>query len=138
MLDEVKNGIKLNNGSRRDFDILDYYKYTNIEIEDMNLFLFLNYSSGKIGEDNYRVLFKKINKFIKSITYSNSEKLMSIDFKFIDQNGCEFSISNDEKADIIGYLMDNKIRLNNLTYVTAVRRYAKGLLEIKNSKLRSK
>ena len=74
----------------------------------------------------------------KSITYSNSEKLMSIDFKFIDQNGCEFSISNDEKADIIGYLMDNKIRLNNLTYVTAVRRYAKGLLEIKNSKLRSK
>ena len=61
MLDEVKNGIKLNNGSRRDFDILDYYKYTNIEIEDMNLFLFLNYSSGKISEDNYRVLFKKID-----------------------------------------------------------------------------
>ena len=128
----------MDDGSKRDFDILDYYRYTNIEIEEMSLLLFSNYSAGKISEENYRIILRKINKFIKSITYSNSEKLMSIDFKFIDQNGCEYSISEEEKVKVIQYLMDNKIRLNNLTYVTAVRRYAKGLLDIKDDKSRRK
>ena len=98
----------------------------------MENLIFEIYEKGLLDEKKYRLFLRTIKNFINSTSFSNRDKLLNIEFSFgsNDKNGNVYMISLDDKLKVLDYLEKRKIPINNLTYVTVIRRYAKGWLEV--------
>lgn len=112
----LKNGIE-ENGTTRDFDIIDYYQYSKIPIEKLMKTMA---SAIQVSADERRLIQPFITKYstqtLKSFEVfieARMNEKMSID-------GIE--ITSEMKIETISYFMENQIPLNFKNYITYLRR----------------
>ena len=132
----------LNNGIeeydiKRSFDIIDYYKITNIPLKDIlkianeilqpneldKLKKFVNQNIN--GDINNPSVIKQIMSEKVIIKYEKDKKDQPIP-------GTEEYFSDTEKEKLINYLKENKIPLNLKTYNNLYKRYRNGMLDLNN------
>lgn len=127
LIDFIKNGILEEDGSIRQFDIIDYYLFTKI---DFDFFLnTINEFNVKLTSEEYKILktfFAKNKKAIK-------DNFKDIG-KILDSNSIQIVgnriILLEEKQLIVKYLKDNKIPQNIITYNLCLRKYLDGKISI--------
>ena len=134
---ELKNGIE-EDGIKRTFDLIDYYKKTNFSFQtflefsksivsygDYNLLkrFFAQNNSGSVNNPN--VISQIMNEKV-IINYQKDKKGMPIP-------GTEEIFSNEDKQKLIDYLKLNNIPINLKTYGMVFRRYRNGTLELDSS-----
>ena len=128
----IKNGIE-ENGKKREFNIVDYYKYTSLSFDEL-----IRIVNGKINSSDYRILRTFIAK------HKNDKKLSPNDIHNLynqkDMIGIEFDgngnvipgtgreITKEEKEKIIKYLKSNNIPITNKTYNIIFKRWLSGEL----------
>lgn len=134
MVPMIKNGIKLEDGSIRPFDILDYYAITSININEL-----WNIAKSKISPSDYSILGKFVNKngFDKKVDYEfeyNTKYWINLQYdlngNIIPNTGREVTL--EEKEGIINYLKNNFIPITNNTYHAALNRWMNGKLILDN------
>lgn len=137
----IKNGIE-ENGIKRDFDLVDYYKNTSLSFEEL-----LHVVEGKVGAEDYRALrmFIAKNKNDKEMTPRDISNLYNtkivigaqFDYKRNIIPGTGREITKEEKQSIVKYLEYNNIRVTNTTYNIIYRKWLSGDLVI-NEDINSK
>lgn len=132
LIDYIKNGIECEDGSIKQFDIIDYYLFTKLEFD-----FFLNIISEfnvKLSNEEYKILktFFAKNKKATKDNFKDMAKILRSDSIQIVGNR---TILLEEKELIVKYLKDNKIPQNVVTYNLVLRRYldSKIILNTKNN-----
>lgn len=134
IIELIKNGVE-ENGKKRDFDLVDYYRITALNFDEL-----LNIIKSRIDATDYRVLKtfiaknqndKEMTPFDISNLY-NTKTVVGVQFdakrNIIPGTGRE--ITKEEKQSIIMYLKKNNIRLTNKTYNIIYKRWLSGDLVI--------
>ena len=120
ILDQMENGIVLDNDSIRKFDIIDYYLLTGTSMEEYEKVL------REITDNIFEVI-----PLLQFLDKHSSKKLSLkeingfLDCTFI-KNGVE--ITEDIKIEILFYLQNRMIPLTNITIRTALDRYLNNTL----------
>lgn len=129
----IRNGIIMQNGDQRNFDIIDYYM-----IQKFNVDVVKNISAEALNERDYNCLNQFIikNKIAEKNAPLNIKMILSettiVDCKK-DKNGNLLietgrMIKEEEKLSVIEFMKSNHIPLNKRTYNVAFRRYLKNQL----------
>ena len=140
MWEEIKikiiNGIELNNGSNRQFDLLDYFEITNLLPNDFYIIM----TEKKIENDTFAL--RKFKTFVNNCLLDHILRPEQIElfYKQVyqynlkkDENGNLIPnsgniISYDDKVNIIEYLRSNNIPLYNRVLLIALSRFKKETL----------
>ncbi len=127
LVDYLKNGIKCDEDSIRQFDIIDYYLFTKLDFDF--LLSTINEFGVKLSVDDYRILktFFAKNKKATKDNFKDIAKILNSDS--IQMVGNRI-ILLEEKQLIVKYLKDNKIPQNVTTYNLCLRRYLDGKIII--------
>ncbi|MBP3840580.1 MAG: hypothetical protein IK997_00480 [Bacilli bacterium] len=134
----IETGVENEDGSIREFDIIDYYTYTKLPPIKMVLLLrkyvnspnllFLKKFANK--NDNDFVLRKNdIERRLADRTVYNCK--LDENGKIIPDSGIE--ISDVDKLFIFDYLRKNNIPVTDLTYAAGLRRFKRGIFKHKES-----
>ena len=131
----ISGKIKLDDCEERKFDLIDFYLLSN---EKLTTFLKMVKGNSKKEEMNkierfFSVLFSKRNRILK---YISLKELLDLEYNY---KGHSFSI--EEKEEIISFLNNNKIPINEVTYFCAARKYVDGILNLylnEKTKVRSR
>ena len=134
----LKEGI-IYNDKKRDYDIIDYYMSTNINLEDI-----LDIAKGNVSNKDYNILRRFVNDNIKASKTRANDIKQIMDQKVITSyktntkgniiEGSEVVFSNDEKQKIIDFLNNNNIPVNLKTYSLMYKRYKDNLVVINKKK----
>lgn len=134
----ILNGYE-ENGLKREFDIIDYLLITKIPIT-------------KIGRFNLNSVDKKVratlNKFKNNYKYVNKEDKRELNnimensrtfgVKFDNKGniipGSGRTITNEERDNLINYLRERDLPVNNCTYNIILKRYINGFIDFTNAK----
>ena len=123
----IQTGIEDENGYIRKFDILDYYQ--NINIAPKTLY------DNTVDELGFYCSSKEIKDFNSFVIRSLSDKRVTVEnimdvkhMMIIDGEMRE--ITDEEKLNVIQYLVSNKIRLTDDVYAIALKRYLEGTLDL--------
>lgn len=134
----IENGVKIEDGSVREFDIIDYYSYTKLPPNKMVFLLrkyantpsllFLKKFAGK-NDNDYVLRESDIQKKLDDRTVFNCK---------FDENGkvipgTGFEISDADKLFIFDYLRKNNIPVTDLTYSAGLRRFKNGVFKHQES-----
>lgn len=124
----IKNGIVMETGEKRKFDIVDYYMVQKYEPSN-----FLKISKGVLNRWDYndlklffsknKILDKQQPFYVKGVL----EEVTEVDCKK-DKNGLPIQgtgriVAEEEKLSIMDYLKNNGVPLTSRTYNVAFRRY---------------
>lgn len=138
----IKNGV-IENDTKRDFDISDYYKYLPIGFERM-----LRIVRPGLTNDDYKLLCSYVGQYKNERELSEEEinniydmkTIANVQFdesnKVIPGSGREITI--EEKQNIVKYLNNNNIPVTNKTYNVIYRRWLSGNLVVDNEKDKTK
>lgn len=134
MVPQIKNGI-----SGRNFDIIDYYSYTRVPLDDV-----IRIIKDKLMPEETRIFRRFTGK------YSNLKELNENNINYIlneitevdcDRNkdgdvikGTGRIITREEKIKIMNYIKNLQIPLNMATYRSCFDRYTKGYLAFEEEK----
>lgn len=113
----IINGIKLENGEIKEFDILDYYLNCNLKSFEFNKIV-NNINSYSINE------IRKIKQFLKKISpndFFNIEKELNSKTLLLI-NSCVYEVTKDEKISTIEFLKENNVPLEYGVYNVTLRR----------------
>lgn len=130
IVQQLINGVQLDNGEIRDFDMIDYYELTSMPPET-----FLNVVKNELSPKE-RLIFIKFIKSNTNLVPLNLIKLYSmlqiLDVQFDEKNrtipGTGRVIEQFEKENLINYLKAMDIPLNMCTYNAALKRWKNGYL----------
>ena len=125
--DLIQTGIENENGEIRQFDILDYYQIINISPKRL-----FDTTVDSLFECCSIEEIKSFNSFaIKSINDKkiSVESILSIKHMLL-VNGEIREVTDEEKLNVINFLISNKIRLTNDVYSTALKKYFAGELDL--------
>ena len=123
---EIIHGVDLEDGTTREFDILDYYSKTNFNYTEFNK---LYPKSGHYSVEEKRKIVKFLQK-IKSMTYFNMNQ--ELDSKVVLLiHGEMHEVTKDEKLSTMEYLKRNNIPLYYTVYNVALRKFLNGNLVVK-------
>lgn len=134
MIEQMNKGVMLNDGTTREFDIIDYLLATELSYNEMLDFL----KKGKVPEKDIRAfrIFMNHNKVgiewtTKEIENTlNNQHMIGIQFdsnnNIIPDSGHE--VTREEKTNIMNYIKTQNIPLCSATYNCAFKRYQKGYL----------
>ena len=124
----IKNGIKLSDGSVRKFDLIDYYSYTHMEIFD-----FLKFMSKVCKESNnndfsmsdYRIVVNALGKFkdIKPIGEKGLQILLDGKNIYAIDSDNTYEATIDDKNNVLLILNERGIPVNSVTFSIMLRRY---------------
>ena len=143
----LENGVELENGETRNFDLIDYYEITDVEPVAMyshictkRLPVFCDVSKVKRFLNSFRTNIFLSNRIDKD-TDKEGKLNETIKFAEKDENGkiIEGSyrvITREEKESLLKYLDDNNLPLTEGTYAAGIRRIKNntfGLEEINKS-----
>jgi len=135
---KLEDGVKTEDDSVREFDIIDYYMYTKLAPSKMVILL-------KKYANSPKLLFlkkfacKKYNDYV--LRPNDIEKRLAdrtiYNCKF-DKNGkviagTGFEISDDDKIFVLEYLRQNNIPITDLTYAAGLRRFKNGVFKHKEN-----
>ena len=134
LVDYIKNGIE-EDGQRREFDVLDYYKVTKFSFDDLIKFINNNNERLELSNEDMRTLriFIAKNKKFKAYTSRNKEVFVNstIVMKAKTSDGEVLKeFTKDELQAVIDYLEINKLPVNDKTTNLVCKRYASGKLDI--------
>ena len=125
----IKNGVELEDGRVKEFDILDYCKLINLSLENMRCFL----NKSNLEMEDLKLIRKFLMQYrnFKMITknYIYNEK------NIVLVNDISHEVTIEEKEKVIEYLENNKIPLLNVTYNTALKRFLSNDLNVKQKKI---
>ena len=128
IVNEIINGISLEDGSKREFEILDFYLETNLDFKS-----FLDAclkKSQPINKDQFKIIRTFINKN-KLYTKINIDKeLKGTNIIMID--GKLHEVKEQEKIETIDFLNEHNIPLYVKLYRQALKRHITGNLLITN------
>ncbi len=134
----IINGFEVD-GKVRNFDLLDYYMFTNIPLSKMHL----------LGVDKFkRAARDKLHSFKRSFKDSNKEVLSDIKNFMEEKRTIGFTkdergnlvmdsareVKKSEKELVINFLQDNNLPINRITINICFRRYINGFLNEKDPK----
>lgn len=131
---QIINGIELENGEKKEFDLLDYYRITKLNFEELEHIL----KRFHLNPDEYRNIKTFIAKNRKDNKLSptdlqkiyNMKQVIGVEFdkkgNIIPGSGRE--VTAEEKQNIVKYLNYNHIPVTNRTYNLALRQYLVGTL----------
>lgn len=132
------NGYRQND-KVREFDILDYYLFTNIPLTKINhLKLEVLSFKGKNVLNTLRYKYKEsgIDVIQEENDFLESKRIIGVEKdKFgniIENSGRE--LTNEEKKFIVDYLKNNKVPVNRTTCNFCLKRYINGFIKIDNAK----
>ncbi len=120
LIDKIENGIPLEDGQKRDFDILDYYLLIDIPFADYVAFFKAN------STNNTQI--KLLGTFYKensSKELPNKEILKFLNYKFRRNN---MDISEEIKLEILNYLYQYRIPITAATIRVEIDRYVSNTL----------
>lgn len=125
----IKNGILLDDGSSREFDLIDYYLTFKVSINKIRQKL----NSMVLPEEDLALVRSFIGKFrIKPITeYSIYNETVT---QMI--NGKPYTVSETDKMVIINFLAKNDIPLSTTTYSIYLKRYLKEKSNLNDEKVK--
>lgn len=118
LLDGIINGVTLEDGSKRDFDLVDYYELTSIS---------LNEAKGMANKDlpysDYLMVSNFHKKYCNDSVVGDSgiKKLMEMSFIFIINNE-QYTASSSDKMATLFYIEQNNIPLTQFTYKILLKR----------------
>jgi len=137
ILDKIKNGVVLEDGSIRQFTIIDYYRTLDLSFSETYKILEKNFSLEDI------VLFRSFisvnSNFVKWIdasinNYYKSKVVLGVQFdenkKIIPNTGREITL--DEKKIIIDYIRSIGAPINDKTVTIVQRELVRGDLSVNN------
>lgn len=127
----IKEGIKLEDGSYREFDMIDLYLYTKLEFNQIRPAI--NESSLSIEEAKIIRDFLRNNKEYKPLIIEQELKTRTIINPERDKFGNYIEgsgriITEEEKLSILDWLLKNNIPQDNLMYKAAFKRFKKDKL----------
>lgn len=138
----IKNGVE-EKGAKRDFDLVDYYKYLPLGFDRM-----LRIFRENLDLDDYKLLSTYINKNKNDKELSDTEINNIYNMKTIvnvqldEENkvipGTGREITVEEKQNIVNYLRNNNIPVTNKTYNIIYRRWLSGELVLETEKDKTK
>lgn len=131
----ISGKIKLDGCEERKFDLIDFYLMSD---EKPASFLKSIRDNSKKEEINkierfFNGLFSKKNKILK---YISLKELLNVEYNYKGHN-----FSMEEKEDIISFLNNNRIPINEITYFCTARKYVDGFLNLyveEKAKVRSR
>lgn len=118
MVEKIQNGVLLENGEKREFDILDYYSL----MRSMDIIEFYKIYRKYSNDDNEN---KIIAKFCR-IDWKGEQTYRVKTIKALMKAEIEFDgykVDDDAKVAILDYLYSREIPISQRTFRTAVRRY---------------
>lgn len=134
IINMIENGIE-ENGIKREFDLLDFYKNITIKIESL-----LEYAKKELEQDKYKILkdFILENKAGLQSKPRELEEILKINIELNcqkDKNGFPIIgtgelLTNKEKEKIVEYLKKHKIPLNAKNYKLLLKKYKEGTINI--------
>lgn len=134
----ILNGYE-ENGLKREFDIIDYLTITKIPTTKIGKFD-LSKINSKARMELHRIKnnFKYINKEDKRELKNILETTKIVGVKF-DKNGSTIpgsgrTITDEEKNNLIDYLREREIPVNNGTYNALLKRYLNGFIDFTDKK----
>ena len=123
MLDLMEAGILQKNGTFRDFDLLDYYS-----LSDMNVTKFFDNIKSELSKE-------EIGKFARLLAIDSRDvkvkeaDIHAIKQEFFVEDGIR-RITKEEKEVVINCLKSNNVPLTNELYLIAVKRLLEGNLDL--------
>ena len=136
--DGLINGYE-ENGKKRNFDIIDYFRITSIPLSNI-----LAITNKKLNNKQFYLLKKLKTNFLQSEKFNSTnikaimeeKRVVGIQFdkfgKIIEGTGKEITI--EEKEKIIKYLEKNNIPFNRMTYNAVLKRYIDEFINLDNEK----
>mgnify|MGYP005799698995 CR=1 FL=1 len=127
--DNIINGIKLEDGSRRNFEILDYFLSTKL---DFNEFIDLYNKNRNIDIESLKVIkiFFAKNKLTNKLNIN--QELDGTTIFMIDDK--PYEVSKEEKQTVLNYLRVKEIPLYIKVYKQALKRHINGNLILDDDK----
>ena len=130
--DEIIHGIDLEDGTKREFDILDYYSKTRVNIDDFSK---LYPKSGNFSVEDRRKIVQFLQKNKSNMYFNINQELDSKTILLV--HGEMHEVTKDEKLSTIEYLKSKNLPLYYAVYSVALRRYLNGILfDKKENKLK--
>lgn len=129
ILECIKNGVKLEDGSTRPINPLDYYLMggTNYKNRENDV---LDAASKIMSPTDYNYFYKFIKKLTIKKDWNTQSFLYDVTYTYIINEETKV-LSKGEKDRIISFLKENNIPINNMTCTYAIRQYIEGSIEIK-------
>lgn len=129
----LKNGVSLEDGTTREFDLLDYYLNFQILPKDLNDCV--KCQTNPINIADYKILRPFISKLMSPSTQLNIEQIMNATLEVNaqrDENGWPIMgtgriITSEEKQEVIDFLINNNIPVTTKLYDIALKRYINGI-----------
>lgn len=132
VIDLIKNGV-VENGTKREFDLVDYYKYLPLGFDKQ-----LRMVRDSINQDDYKLLCVyagsiKNEQLLSDAEIENLYNMKNVvNVKLDEENniipGSGREITKEEKQNLINYLEDNNIPVTNKSYNAIYRRWLSGNL----------
>ena len=134
LVDYIKNGIE-EDGQRREFDVLDYYKVTKFSFDDLIKFINKNNSRLELSNEDIRTIRMFIAKNNKFKEYTNRKKEVFVNSTIVmkaktSDGEVLKEFTKDELQAVIDYLEIHKLPVNDKTTNLVCKRYASGKLDI--------
>lgn len=136
VIDLLKNGV-VENGVKREFDLIDYYKYLPIGFDRM-----LRIIRDDLNLDDYKLLSTYVKEIknedeLSEVAINNIYNTKTIVGVKIDEEnniipGTGREITKEEKQNIINYLKEVNIPITNKTYNAAYKKWLSGILIIES------
>ena len=120
VINQLQNGVLLEDGSIRDFDLIDYYEMMNIKPKEaVNLLK-------KYISNHQLVGLKDVSIKLNERLEINCQK----DKRGIFVRGTGKVISDDEKLAVINYILNKRIPLTDGTYESGLARVKKNVFDL--------
>lgn len=116
----LENKIKLEDGSYRNFTIIDYYSLTTLSIESLNIMI----RGIKLEYNKTKLLRDFISSSLRG-SYINEKDALAINF-FMNIGSEKRNLLLEEKKALINYMNENGIPMRTETYSSLVTEYARG------------
>ena len=146
----VTNGIELENGEKRNFDLIDYYECT--DIPPKKLYVYISAKRVLFG-DLSRFDISEVKKYLFKITSNpflqnpiNIENKLSENIEYNckkDENGKLLpgtgeTVTEEERVSLIEYLASNNIPLNEGAYSAGIKRIMNKTFDVKDKEIVNK
>ena len=118
VVDGIKNGVRLPDGSVKKFDLIDYYSYTNMSIDD-----FLSSIKNKIPSGDFNIVSRYLKKYRndKPITENGLKILMDTMYSYaIDSDYC-YCVTIEDKNNVLLILRERGIPVTSITFSIMLR-----------------
>lgn len=127
IVEYLKSGIELPDGTKRTFDIIDFYLIAGSRLNDEQLFKAV---SERFTRADYVLLKNFLSKNKNNrITANNKNRIVyETTYSFVDGEGIRREATLDEREDTFRFLKSHKVPINDGTFTIGLRRHLKGQL----------